>query len=428
MINNRMLKDVILSNEQFIINDLDWMVPRECISFPERLKKVCVLYGARRSGKTYILFSIFKENHTSSLYIDFEDERLEGFELMDFEKLKEVFFEMKVELLGSKEVIFLFDEIHIVEGWEKFCRRLVEKEGIRVFVAGSSSKIMPREIQTSLRGRSWGIEVFPFSFREFLSAKGIDVNEKKIIYGREKPITKKYFLEFLKWGGFPEVTLAASDFEKKKILKEYIEAMYFKDLVERFKIRNISLLETLWAKIFSSFSTKISLKAFYRQFKDKLPFSKETLYLYYNHFLKSWLVFEIEKFSESEYVRKRNPGKVYLIDTGLSRKVTSEDNGRLLENLVFLEFRRRNAEIFYFEDKKECDFIIKEDDNLSAYQVTWELNEKSERREINGLLEACKQLGLRKGMILTYDYEDNFKKDKIEIEILPVWKWLIIQS
>lgn len=426
MLSNEVLKETILSNEHFILKDLDYIVPREGISFSEDLKKVNVLYGVRRSGKTYILFHVFKNNKASSMYIDFEDERLAGFNLTDFEKLKDIFFEIKPELIGKKDSIFLFDEIHVVEGWEKFCRRLVEREGIKVFIAGSSTKIMPHEIHASLRGRSWSIEIFPFSFREFITTKGLDINEKGLVYSSKKPLVKKYFLEYLKWGGFPEVTLASSNYEKRKILNEYIGAMYFKDLVERYKIKNINLLETLWEKIFSSFSKKLSLKAFYKQFKDKLPFSKETLYSYYNHFIESCLAFEVKKFSDSEYVRMRNPSKLYLIDTGLSRKVKSEDNGRLLENLVFLELKRRNVEMFYFQEQNECDFIVKENENLSALQVTWELNENNKERELNGLLEACKQLKSDKGVILTYDYEDELKLEGIKIDISPVWKWLII--
>jgi len=424
MVGENILKEIIVGNEKFILEDLNEPIDREFVSFPEKLKKVHVLYGARRTGKTYMLFGVFRRNSDSSLYIDFEDERLKDFESSDFQKLKEVFFELKPELLDSNKVNFLFDEIHNIDGWEKFCRRLVERENINVFVAGSSSKITPSEVHSSLRGRYWSLEVFPFSFREFLTAKGFEQKEN-LIYGSKKPLIKKNFMEYLEWGGFPEVVLTDKEFEKRKILKEYMDAMYFKDLVERFDIKNITLLETLWEKLFSSFSTKLSLHAFYKQFKDNFPFSKESLYSYFHYFLRSWLAFQVDKFSESEYVRKRNPGKIYLLDNGLSRRVTSTDYGRLLENIVFLELRRKSREIFYFQEKKECDFIVKEENRLRAIQVTWEPNNKNSEREEKGIVEFCRRFKLNRGTILSFNSEDKIKKGNIEIEVTPVWKWLL---
>ena len=303
---------------------------------------------------------------------------------------------------------------------------MVERQNIKVFVTGSSSKMMPEEFHTSLRGRSWSMELLPFSFREYLRIKGIDLKDRDVVYGRRKPILKKYFSEYLKWGGFPEIVLSISELEKRKLIKEYLEAMFFKDLVERFDISNIHLLDSLREKVFSSFSLKLSLTSFYKQYKNKFPFSKDSLFLYYKHFLSSMLAFEVRKFSESSYKRLRNPAKIYLVDTGIAKSVTSADSGRLLENVVFLELRRRGGEIFYFEEKRECDFIVKDSSGgFSAYQVVWELNEENESREINGLVEACRTLGVKKGIILTSGEEGKREKENITIEIIPAWKWLL---
>jgi len=202
--------------------------------------------------------------------------------------------------------------------------------------------------------------------------------------------------------------------------------MYFRDLVERYNITNIHLLENLTDKIFSSFSMKFSLTSFYKQYKDKFPFSKDLLFRYYKHFLQSMLVFEVRKFAESTYKRMRNPAKVYLIDTGLCRRITSADAGRSLENIIGLELKRRGHEIFYFEDKRECDFIVKtENGELSPIQATFELNEANEEREIGGLIDACKHLGTDEGTILTYDEEKDLTQDGISIKIMPVWKWCV---
>lgn len=425
MLGRETLKEVIVSNENFITRDIETIVERENIFLPAKLNKVIVFYGVRRSGKSYVLFDFFKKHKDSAVYVDFEDERLVDFGVNDFQRLKEAFLELKPHLL-EKEVFLLFDEAQNIKGWESFCRRAVERENVKVFVTGSSSKMMPEEFHTSLRGRSWSIELLPFSFRECLRIKDIDPKDRSVIYGRKKPLLKKYFSEYLKWGGFPEVVLSVSEFEKRKLIKEYLEAMFFKDLVERFDISNMHLLDSLREKIFSSFSLKFSLTAFYKQYKDKFPFSKDSLFLYYKHFLSSMLAFEVRKFSESSYKRLRNPAKIYLVDTGIAKRVTSADSGRLLENIVFLEFRRRGGEIFYFEEKSECDFIVKDPGgSLSAYQVVWELNEENELREIEGLRDACQSLGIKKGTILSFDEEGEREKENISIEIIPVWKWLL---
>lgn len=426
--NTEILKEIIISNESFILNEVKKIVPREGLFFPSsaEIKKVCLIYGVRRSGKSYILFELFKKHKDKALYVDFEDERLADFKAGDFEKLKESFFELKPHLLGSKAIVYLFDEVQNVEGWEKFTRRMVEKEGIAVFATGSSSMIMPQELQTSLRGRSWGIQALPFSFIEYLKAKDMDITIPEFIHGAKKILVKNYFSEYFRWGGFPELAFLSSEYEKRKVLKEYLEAMFFKDLVERFKIKNIFLLDALRDKLFSSFSLKYSLTAFCRQYKDKFPFSKDSVFAYMRYFLESMLLFEVRKLSESSYQRLRNPSKIYLVDVGLAKKVTSEDTGRILENIVFLGLKRKGNEIFYFENNNECDFVAKsEEDKYSAYQVVWQLNDKTKDREIKGLVEACKYLKLAKGTILTYDDEGEEKTGKIYIKIMPVRKWLL---
>jgi len=425
MIRKDILKEIIISNEEFINKQIKKIIKREGISFPEMLNKAIIFYGVRRSGKTYVLYDLFKKHKTRALYIDFEDERLSEFDIKDFELLKEVFLELKPQLIG-KELIFLFDEIQNIEGWEKYCRRIVERERIRVFLTGSSSKIMPMEIHTSLRGRAWSIEITPFSFREYLQLKGYDFKENNIFYGSTKSLVKKYFSEYMKWGGFPEVALLRTELEKRKVIKEYLNAMFFKDLVERFNITNVQLLKAITEKLFSSFSTKISLTAFYKQYKGKFPFSKDTLFSYYNNLLESMLIFETRKYSEYSYKRLRNPAKIYLADTGICKKVTSSDLGRVLENLVFWGLRKKCEDIFYFREKRECDFVIKDiKGKLFAFQVTWELNQENEKREINGLIETCQYIGINQGKILTFDEEDNKKIDDINIQIIPVWKWLL---
>lgn len=420
------LKEVIVSNEEFILGEIKDFVYRGNVVLPETANKVVVFYGVRRCGKTFTLYEIFNKHPENSLYLDFEDDRLEGFETSDFERMKKAFFELKPHLANSKELYFLLDEVQEVPGWEKFCRRAVEREGIKVFVSGSSSKVMPGEIQTELRGRSWNIEMFPFSFSEYLQQKGVDTNNPKILHGRESVAMKQHFTHYAKWGGFPEVCFAKSEFEKRKILREYLEAMFFKDMVERYRITNVPLLDRLFDKVFTSFSTKMSLTAFYKQYHENMPFSKDILFSYYHHMQQSMLMYEVKMFAESSYKRMRNPAKIYPADIGLCRRITSADAGRLLEAIVFMEFKRRGSEVFYFSGKHECDFVVKTGDaEFIPYQVCADLHDKNREREIEGLKEACEHLGRKQGFLLTDDEEDELSMDGITISVLPVWKWIL---
>jgi len=424
MISIETIKEIIKSNEEFILKEIKNIIKRENIFFSSGARKVNTIFGVRRSGKTFLLYDLFKENSASSLYIDFEDERLKDISGQDLEKLKEGFFELKPHLLEKPRSVFLFlDEIQNVTGWEKFARRIVEREGINVYIAGSSSRITPSRVHSSLRGRAWSIEIYPFSFKEFLKTRNVDLENS--IYGKNKVLIKNFLMEYLKWGGFPEISFSESDFAKAKTLKEYLDAMFFKDLVERFDITNILLLETLKENLFSSFSTKFSLTSFYKNYKDKFPFSKDSLFSYYKYFLESMLIFETRIFSDSAFKRMRNLPKIYLVDTGLSRKVRGSDYGRLLENAVFLELKRDGYDIYHFEENGECDFILKKEGNaLRTIQVSWELVDNNRERELRGLIEACRFLKLSEGTIITYDQEETFSENNMIISVIPYWKWL----
>jgi len=418
------LKKIITENTEFILGLEREMIKRESLELPEKIKKVVVLYGVRRSGKTSLLFANFLKAPSRSLYVDFEDERLIGFSLSDFELLKDSFFELNPDLIGKK-VSFSLDEVQNVQGWERFARRMVERENVDVFVAGSSSKLSPTEIHTSLRGREWTVEVLPFSFREFLIARGIKTSKKLKKYSRERIRIASLFEEYLRWGGFPEVVLAESNFEKKKILKDYLGAMFFKDIVERFNLTNIPLLEALKERLFSSFASSFSVAGFYKKTKQLIPFSKDSVYTYYDCFLKSMLIYEVRKFSDSIYVQMRNPAKIYLVDTGLARRVTSEDTGRLLENLVFLELKKRGYKLYYFANKRECDFVAKRGDELSTFQVTMTLTESNWEREVRGAASTARVLGLKEATIITLERQEEIEEEGVHIRVIPCWKWMV---
>jgi predicted AAA+ superfamily ATPase len=425
MIEKAVLREVIAGNAQTIAERATSIIPRVGVAFPDNLDKTIVLYGVRRSGKTFILYDLFLKRPEESLYVDFEDDRLRDFTVDDFDLLRTVFQEVWPSVEGGPRALFL-DEVQNVDGWEKFCRRAVEREGLRIYVSGSSSRMMPAEIHTELRGRSWSIEVMPFSFPEYCVARGVPAAQPANRHGRAGEKIRRAFSGYLRWGGFPEVARLESDHERRKLLGEYYGAMYFRDLVERYAMTNIPLLDALSERIFSAFATKLSLTAFYNQHKDRLPFSKDLLFRYHRAILDSMLAFEVRKFSESAYVRQRNPAKIYPVDPGLCRRVTSEDAGRLLETVVFLELHRRGYEVFYFDEGRECDFVTRGDDGtLQALQVTLELSERNRQREVEGLVAACQRIGAREGLLLTLNDERELEHDGLHIHVRPVWRWLL---
>lgn len=414
--NKEILTEIILSNQEFILDNPQVIYPRINVELPEKVRKVVVLFGVRRSGKTFILYEFFKKHPESCLYIDFEDDRLKDFKVEDFELLREVFFEIKPECF-DREVFFLFDEIQIIKGWERFCRRITEKENIKVIVSGSSSEIKPKEISTVMRGRSWAIEVFPFSFKEFCLIRNVTV--KKLFGRREKFKIIQLLKEFLRWGGFPEVALSESMYDKKKISGEYLDAMFFKDLIENYKMTNISLFDTLKDFLFSNYAAKFSLNSFYNQYRGKFSFSKDLLYRYYNNFIDSTLVNEVRIFSESSYQRMRNPAKIYIVDNSLCSKYSLDNQGRFYENMVFGELLRKNNKIHYFHNSGECDFIVKGgEEEYQAIQVCYRLDENNREREIRGLIGACRFLGIDNGEIVVFDQrEEEFKVEGIVVKV-----------
>jgi len=419
------LKEVIAGNRQFILSRAPTIIPRSGIEIPSGVNKVVVLYGVRRSGKTFILFNQCLRHGDAALYLDFEDDRLQGFTLSDFDLLKPAFLELYPHLIGAPLAIFL-DEVQIVAGWERFCRRSVEREGMEVFVSGSSSRMMPAEIHTELRGRAWSLEVMPYSFAEYIRSKGLNPADPALAFGADRDRVKHLFGQYLRRGGYPEVCALETDFDRQKLLKDYYGALYFRDLVERYQITNIPLLDALSDRLFSSFATRFTLSAFYKQYNGRIPLSKDLLFRYYRHFLDSMLLYEVRLFAESSYARMRNPAKLYPVDTGLCRRVTSTDDGRLLETVVFLELKRRGPELFYFYDKRECDFITRDAAGvLHAIQVCYELTDENLEREVGGLLDACGRIGADNGMILTWGEERVLEKAGVTITCKPVWKWCL---
>ncbi|MEM5830451.1 MAG: ATP-binding protein [Candidatus Aenigmatarchaeota archaeon] len=360
------------------------------------------------------------EKFENSMYVDFENAAFKNIEISEFFEVIKIFTEMKYE-----PKTLLLDEVQVINEWPTLVRSLHDL-GYNVIISGSSSKLLSKEIATQLRGRSLSYLLLPFSFREFLKTKNkVDINTFE---GVGKLL--KYLNEYLTFGGFPEVIL--SD-KKETILKEYSNEIFIRDFVERHNIRNLEFGRFLFEFCFQNFSSQISIKKIRNFFNRKI--SEKTLYGYVNKLQDTLVVFFLNKFSTSVYLRSSWPKKVYVCDIGIpSILLYSKDIGKKMENVVFLDLLRKTnenplTEIYYFKDyqQNEVDFVIKEGTKVKQLiQVTYASSkDEIEKREIKALLKASDLLKCKGLMIITWDYEDVLKIDNKEIKCIPLWKWLL---
>lgn len=401
---------------------------------PLKTNKIITVSGTRRSGKTYYFYQIIQQlkkklTNNRIIYINFEDDRLLPLTVKDLNDLIEAYFELYPEN-KTKEIYCFFDEIQNIPDWEVFIRRIYDKEKVKIFLTGSSSKLLSREIATSLRGRTLNYQIFPLSFKEFLRFKGIEI-KKDFVYSQVRFQIKKLFDEYTVFGGFPEVVLEKDNL-KPALLKNYYNLIIYRDLVERFAIRNTTFLKSLTKYLLTNFSVTFSINAYYQSLEKPLRPAKETVLEYISFLQEIELIFLVPIFSSSLKVQQINPKKNYVIDNGLRNTVSfkfSDDSGRLLENIVFIELKRRNKEVYYHRQKQECDFVIKDNSELTqVIQVTQELNKKNRERELKGLMEVMQKHRLKQGLILTKDQSEEIvekiNRQKLNIKVMPIWQWL----
>ncbi len=382
------------------------------------LKLPIIITGVRRCGKSTLL-RIIKDvlnlKEKEYLYIDFNDERLIDFSPEDFQKILDFLNEQ-----NYKQNCYLFiDEIQETTGWEKWVNRIKDKNPI--FITGSNSKLLSKEISTVLTGRSISISLYPFSFREFLDARKINIKNWKLDL-KVQSVLRREFSEFLMSGGFPKVVVD----NDKRLLRENFENILYRDIVKRFNANLEKPIKEISVYLLSNISNELGARALSRIIQIK---NLSTVKSVLDTFEKAFLFFFINKFDFSVKKQIQNPRKIYCIDNGFATEVGfkfSENKGKVLENLIFIELKRKGDEIYYFSEKGECDFIIRQGAKITkAIQVCYELNETNKEREINGLAEAMEKFKLKEGLILTYDQEEALMiKDK-KIKVLPVWKWLI---
>ena len=416
MINSQDLRKIVLKQKEDI-EKLDGTIKRDILAeilnwFNDN--RVIILTGIRRCGKSTVLRQIMK-NKENFCYVNFEDERFLDFKSQDFESLNEILIE-----IYNNPKIYFFDEIQNIEKFETFVRRL-QDEGKKIIITGSNASLLSKEFGTRLTGRSKLFEIFPFSFLEYLRLKNIDI-EKDWSYKTQKRVEiKKAFNEYLVLGGFPEY-LKTQD---KDYIKNIYENILYKDVIARYSIKKQKIMKEL----VSILVTNISSTFTYNAIKNNLGLSNSiTVKEYISYMINSYFFFELSKFDFSLRKSLNAPKKIYLIDTAFNQIGFnfSPNTGKNLENIVFIELKRRKNEVYYFSEKNECDFVIKDDAKIiQAVQVCYNLTKENKNREVNGLLGALNKFKLKQGYIITFDQEEEFEQEGKKIKVIPIWKWLL---
>ncbi|MEK6850427.1 MAG: ATP-binding protein [Nanoarchaeota archaeon] len=410
------LKEV-LQDQQELFGKTDNFIERE-ISITDYMKgnEIVIITGIRRCGKSSLLKIISKKLKERFVYLNFDDIRLTDFKVENFEDIEEIVS----EIYGIKtNAIYLLDEIQNVPSWERWVNNLYAKK-IKVFVTGSNSSLLSSEISTFLTGRNKVIKLYPFSFREFLSVKKIKIDYQTT---NERRAISQAFNDYFEKGGFPLVIIN----DDLSLSKQYFEDILNKDIIKRYNIKKVKELKDLILYLFSNVSKTYS----YSTLKQVSSIKSLSMINNYIEYLKNVFVAStINKFDFSVKKQRVSSSKFYALDNSFLKTVAfnfSENAGKRLENLVFIELVRRGDEIYYYTKKNECDFVIKEGLKINkAIQVCLVLdNAVTKKRETDGLIEALKEFNLEEGLILTLDKEEEFVIGNKKIIIKPVWKWLL---
>ena len=424
----QLLKQII---KDFHLSENFDVKPRN-IQPPIDTKKIITLIGVRRCGKTSIFYHMINQligkiEKTKILFLNFEDERFE----LNSDEL-DLILQVYMELYPSyklSECYFFFDEIQNIPNWEKFIRRMYDTISKNIFITGSNSKLLSSEIATSLRGRTLNFEIFPLSFKEYLSFKDIEVD---FYSSKSLAFIKNAQESFLKNGSFPEI-LFLEEIYANKTLQEYFNVLLYKDLAERYNITNTVALKFFLKRIISSSTKQISINKIFNELKSSgIKIGKNTLYEFLEYVQNIYLALTLQKYDNSLINKELGEKKIYSIDIGLNNATEfrfSDDIGKSLENAVFLELKRKEFDIYYYRtSKSECDFLVFDKNTISdVIQVTFDMSdENTKKREIKGLIEACKNFDLKSGIIITFDSEDELIENGIKIKIIPFYKWSII--
>jgi len=407
--------------QDFIQQPVKKVLPRQVeIKFFYNLRKVYTIIWPRRAGKSYFCFQTINEllkngvKKEQILYFNLETDEVDLLSTDDLNLILETYFE--IVGFDEKVVYYIFlDEIQNVVNWEKFVRKILDSfDNIQLVITGSSSKLLSKEISTSLRWRSLVYEVFPLNFQELLKWKQLD---KRYLSTKEKIKFNQLKNNFFQWWWFPEIVFVNYE-ENIKILKDYFDLIFYKDVIERYRFKDIKKLKDFRKYLISFVGDFFS----FSRLEKALWVNFRSLQAWFEAFENAFLIFEIKKFSFSVLSQQKSLGKIYVIDNGFYSLLFShykEDFGKLFENLVFLELRKawfvENENIFYYKDSTyDIDLILFKNWKIIPIQVSYFLEEKNFEREVIKLQKFVDKFNLEKGLVVVFDWREE-KIGKINV-------------
>lgn len=410
---------VLISEYQDFVSQVE-LIPRD-VEFVDGLNYVFV--GLRHAGKSYLMFQrierLIAQGHKKEeiLYFNFEDDRIDSLDVSDLDLIKTCYEEMY-----DNRPIFFLDEIQLVDKWEKFARRLADQK-YQVYITGSNAKMLSNEIATTLGGRYMIHEVYPYSFKEYLKANGIDINEKNSTFKYGKQMVKLANVYF-QHGGLPE-TVGMK--EPRPWMSNLFSNIFFGDLVARYRIRNDFALRVMIRKMAESVKQPLSysrIASIVSSTGKKL--STDAAIDYVGYMAESWLILPYENLY-GKLQDKESNRKYYFTDNGLLHLFLINANTSLLENIVAVTLRRKYGDGSYFWNSKnaEVDFVVPEEG--LAVQVSYSMADADTfKRETDGLIKLSSVQTIKRMMVVTMDEERIAEKEDFQIELIPLWKWLLV--
>lgn len=413
-----LLKQIILEQQEILHAQNKRYVQRYIADEWLQTSEILIISGIRRCGKSVLMHQIRDRLVEKDFFFNFDDERLATFKLDDFQKLQECF----VELFGEQHTYY-FDEIQNIEGWERFVRRLYNA-GNKIVITGSNARMLSRELGTHLTGRYIQVEIYPFSFQEYLAMNEIPVNAKTLYTTTGRATMVKSFVKYMECGGFPKFLQDGS----VSYLTSLYESIIYRDILTRNGLTNEKEMQELMFYLASNATKRVTYSSLGKVVGIQHP---DTIKNYLEYIQQTYLISQLFRYDPSVKKQMMSPKKIYFVDNAIIKRIgfnATENNGVFLENLVFIELKRRGWDVYYYADKKECDFIVRKGLHISdAYQVTLKMDSPQTReREIAGVREAMQAYSLSKGYILTFEGKEtiNFDDGTI-VEVVPVWEWIL---
>lgn len=431
--NNMELRSVFQSVIALHQEELPLNLKDRAQALPVDKESIVTVTGIRRCGKSSLLGLTINRLLQSGiqpeqiLYVGFDDERFASMQTSDFDEILQAYREM-YPTQSLKNVYMFFDEIQLIEGWELFVLRVFKNYCKHIYITGSTAKMLSDEMASALRGWPDEYREYPLSFDEYLNFKQIKANK---FTEQGAAILASEFKNYCNEGGFPQVVLTDVKTEKIKILQSYFNTMLFRDMIEHYRISaSTDVVRYFLKRVMSNVTKPTSVNNVYNELKSQgMRVSKDSLYLWLEYACNIFLLKKVPKYTLSLTKQNLSPAKYYIADFAMRNAILlpqSDDNGKALENIVYMNLERGLSEddqVFYFNENVECDFVVVKAGNVDQLiQVCWQLDDNNVSREVEGIVAASEYTGCKNCTIVTFNQQRTIEHKELTIKVVPIWK------